>query len=138
MRKIVINSCHGGFSLSFQGVMEYARIKGIQLYPFKEAEGSTFRNSIYISASSADANNLFIYYATEPIVNGVLTKDNYFSVHSIPRDDPALVQVVESLGWLADGHFAELKVVEIPDDVKWEIEENDGKERIAEVHRTWS
>jgi hypothetical protein len=33
--------------------------------------------------------------------------------------------------------LAELKVVESPDDVEWEIEEYDGIEWIAEVHRTW-
>lgn len=56
----------------------------------------------------------------------------------IDRDDPDLVRVVEELGEEADGTFAKLKVVEIPDDVKWDIEEYDGSEWIAEVHRTWS
>jgi hypothetical protein len=37
-----------------------------------------------------------------------------------------------------NGDFAELKVVEIPDDVQWQIEEYDGKEWIAEKHRTWN
>jgi len=30
-----------------------------------------------------------------------------------------------------------LKIVEIPDDVDWEINEDDGSEWIAEKHRTW-
>jgi hypothetical protein len=30
-----------------------------------------------------------------------------------------------------------LKVVEIPDGVKWQIEEYDGSEWVAEKHRTW-
>ena len=34
--------------------------------------------------------------------------------------------------------YAQLKIVEIPDDVKWIVEEYDGIELIAEVHRTWS
>lgn len=53
------------------------------------------------------------------------------------RSDPDLVAVVESLGGLANGKFAELKVVEIPDDVEWEINEYDGVEWVAEKHRTW-
>ena len=56
----------------------------------------------------------------------------------IPRDDPVLIEVVEKLGLEANGHFAELKIVEIPDDVNWYIEEYDGREHIAERHRTWS
>jgi hypothetical protein len=30
-----------------------------------------------------------------------------------------------------------LAIVEIPDDVQWIIEENDGMEWVAEKHRTW-
>jgi hypothetical protein len=48
-----------------------------------------------------------------------------------------LIQVVEELGDGANGYFAKLKIVEIPDDVLWQIEEYDGKEWVAEQHRTW-
>ncbi len=34
-------------------------------------------------------------------------------------------------------NFAKLKVVEIPDDVDWEVENYDGIEWIAEKHRIW-
>lgn len=53
------------------------------------------------------------------------------------RSNPALVACVEKLGKEASGRFAELKVVEIPDDVDWEICEYDGAEWVAEKHRTW-
>ena len=56
----------------------------------------------------------------------------------IKRNDPILVEIVEQLGEAADGNYAELKVVEIPDDVEWGIEEYDGDEYIAEKHRTWN
>lgn len=56
----------------------------------------------------------------------------------IPRDDPRLIEVVERLGDDASGKFGKLKVVEIPDDVDWIIEEYDGFEHVAEAHRTWS
>jgi len=56
----------------------------------------------------------------------------------IKRNDPILVEIVEQLGESANGRFAELKVVEIPDDVVWGIEEYDGNEWIAEKHRTWN
>jgi len=55
----------------------------------------------------------------------------------IPRDDPVLIQIVEDMGAKADGIFAALKVVEVPDDVNWYIEEYDGREWVAERHRTW-
>ncbi len=56
----------------------------------------------------------------------------------VPRDDEKLVQVVEELGTGANGHCADLKIVEIPHDVQWKIEKVDSVERVSEVHRTWS
>lgn len=55
----------------------------------------------------------------------------------VPRDDPFLLQVVTALGEEANGKYAKLKIVEIPEDVKWTIEEYDGQEWVAEAHRTW-
>jgi len=56
----------------------------------------------------------------------------------IERNNLILVEIVEQLGNAANGDFAELKVVEIPDDVEWIIQEYDGDEWIAEKHRTWN
>ena len=53
------------------------------------------------------------------------------------RTNTELVRVVEKLGDCASGELAQLKVVEIPDDIEWEIGEYDGAEHIAEKHRTW-
>ena len=53
------------------------------------------------------------------------------------RNDPKLIEIIEKLGKKADGDYAELRIVEIPDDVEWEIEEYDGMEWVAEKHRTW-
>lgn len=56
---------------------------------------------------------------------------------SFDRTDPLLVAAVEHLGEKASGPRARLKVVEIPDDVEFVINDYDGKEHIAETHRTW-
>lgn len=56
----------------------------------------------------------------------------------IERNDPDLVEIVEELGDEANGAFAHLKIVDIPDGIEWEIEEYDGREWISETHRTWS
>ena len=58
--------------------------------------------------------------------------------HDIERNNPTLVEIVEQLGEAAGGNYAELKVVDIPDDVQWQIEEFDGNEWAAEKHRTWN
>jgi hypothetical protein len=53
------------------------------------------------------------------------------------RDDPSLVSLVERDSVAASDSLACLVVVEIPDDVEWQIEEYDGLEWVAEKHRTW-
>jgi len=63
--------------------------------------------------------------------------DETFGEEDINRCDPVLIQVIEELGDVANGDHAELAIVEIPDDVQWEIAEYDGSEHVAEKHRVW-
>lgn len=65
-----------------------------------------------------------------------ITDSDFHSRH-IPRDDEHLIAVVELMGAEANNRFSELKIVEIPDDVNWYVEEYDGLEWVAERHRTW-
>lgn len=53
------------------------------------------------------------------------------------RTNLELIECVEQLGKEANGRSADLKVVEIPDDIEYSIEDYDGSEHIAESHRTW-
>jgi hypothetical protein len=69
---------------------------------------------------------------------GIPFDDTDWSDRDIARDDPYLVKVVKELGMSANGAHANLKVVEVPGDVEWTVEEYDGVEWIAEKHRTWS
>jgi hypothetical protein len=57
--------------------------------------------------------------------------------YTLERNDPILIEVIEELGETANGSYAELKIVEIPDDINWVIQEYDGIEWVAEVHQTW-
>jgi len=50
------------------------------------------------------------------------------------RTDPRLIAVVESLGEEANGDYAELEIVEIPDETTdWDISEYDGFESLVYV-----
>lgn len=53
------------------------------------------------------------------------------------RTAPELIKCVETLGEKANGTYARLQVVEIPDNIEWEIEDYDGVETVAEKHRSW-
>lgn len=60
-----------------------------------------------------------------------------FNHWEVSRNDPILIDIVEKMGKEAGTKFSELKIVNIPDDVDWIIEEYDGMEWVAERHRTW-
>jgi hypothetical protein len=72
-----------------------------------------------------------------------LTKDSpkpqgWHPITGITRDNPNLVFVVEHFGRKkASGNFANLKIIIVPDDVEWEVQEHDGMEWVAEKHRVW-
>ena len=70
-------------------------------------------------------------------LSGELDATDYHVGRNLGRDDKFLVQVVDELGPKASARYANLEVVEIPDDVKWEISEYDGAETIHECHRSW-
>ncbi len=148
--KIVINRCWGGFGLSHEAVMRYAEIKGMALYPWIDA----ICKKVYKEKATFDNPSVLIHYTTvsegkyqeitakeqgKPIGSGRFDKSNsvYFSARDIERTDPILIQVVNELSDKANGCHAELEIIEIPDDVVWEIDEYDGIEHIAEKHKTW-
>jgi hypothetical protein len=63
--------------------------------------------------------------------------DENLHASMIARDDVNLVAVIDELGVEANGDFSELRIVEIPWEVDWVLQEYDGQEWIAERHRTW-
>lgn len=145
IRKIVINRCYGGFSLSHKAFVEYYRRKGITVYAYESPirRTSSGERTPLRLLNDEEADKAFIvHYLSKklPRVSDVEKIDEkYFLDRSgMKRDDPDLVAVVEDMGKDADGAYAELKVVEVPADAKWQIEEYDGMEWVAEVHRTWN
>ena len=55
------------------------------------------------------------------------------------RTDNRLIKAIQKIGEEASsGDHTELRVISIPDDVEWDIEEYDGAEWVAEAHRCWS
>lgn len=133
--KIVINNCFGGFGLSEKAMRAYFAKKGRDVFKSGGGLSTTYFDAPIPKEFKADISydhpdyKRYCQWYSE---HGLHDKD-------IPRDDPDLVSVVEELGRMgASGKCASLSVVEIPDEVQWQIEEYDGSEHVAEVHRTWS
>ena len=145
MKKIVINSDFGGFSLSYSAVLRYCELAGLEVWPEQShPEFVSLKDSWHFwliapgperAITGGDSwSNMSLEDRRE---NNRRLNDQLLRDRDIPRDDAWLVRVVEELGEEANGRYAHLKVVEIPDDVEWEIEEYDGMEHISEAHRTW-
>ena len=64
--------------------------------------------------------------------------DNYGFLYDKDRANPKLVECVEKLGSKANGSMSELKIVEIPDGIEYEINDYDGIEQIIEPRIVWS
>lgn len=119
MRKIAVNRCFGGFGLSEAATRRYLELKGLPCYVQHNSWGS------------------FECFTKAPQDREHQYDGLFYAGRETERDDPLLIQVIEELGKDADGDCAQLAIVEIPDDVQWQIEEYDGAEHVAEVHRTW-
>lgn len=135
MTKIVVNRCFGGFSLSDRAIEMYLKLKGKNCFRYVD----NYKPLMYTFQSIVNDCDT-VYYSTKFLGQSFVNwPDNheYFSDRNIVRDDLDLITVVEQLGKEASGLYANLKVVEIPDHVNWEIESCDGQETIHEVHQSW-
>jgi uncharacterized protein involved in tellurium resistance len=115
-RDIVINAQYGGFGLSKDAQIAYLERAGIP----------------YVTKDRDDRHSNQ-RYGPMIIVNGKHWYDK-----NISRDDPVLVGLVKELGKASWGDHARLKIVRIPADVDWQIEDYDGQEWVSEQHRTWN
>ena len=144
--KIVVNRSIADFSLSARAVARLAELNGQKAY--------FFANGAEITLEDTDFRNWRAFNTNNPTpcvplnVLSTLTKEERVALSKArteetleraPKDrtDPKLVQVVEELGSAASGGWAELKVIEIPDGIEWEILSNDGFETVHEKHRSW-
>lgn len=123
--KVVINQCFGGFHLS------------------DKACEALIKRGWTVTSYNKEGN---LQDATADFVKDEERSSSLFSKYHLgKRDDrepelrthPDLVAVVKELGKKASASVANLVVIEIPDDVEWEIKEYDGNEWVAEKHRTW-
>jgi hypothetical protein len=143
IRRVVINNCHGGFGLSHKAVLRYLELIGKQVWHEDDPMVKSIELKTYwLIPPDADRvpsqpDNWYDMTIAERQAHNKKYSEQTFSPRDIARDDPYLVKVVQEMGNKAAGKYSELKVVDIPSDVEYTIEEYDGAEWIAEKHRTW-
>ena len=119
--KVAINRCFGGFGISQEAFEKLLERKGVAY----EKVPSKFP----IRDSDTDYYKAGLPHSEETYIS----EYDYYE----DRSDADLIAVIEEMGPAADSWAAEISIVEIPDGVEWQIEEYDGREHVAEKHRTW-
>ena len=120
--KVAINTCFGGFGISDEAFEKLLDRKGIAFDKVEPEHKSLISGVTYYAAGHSGDDE---YY---------LSEYDFCS----NRSDPDLIAVIEEMKAEANSWAADIRIVEIPDDVKWHIHEYDGLEHVAEDHRTWS
>jgi hypothetical protein len=142
--KVVINKCWGGFGLSDEAYLWMHKHGNIPIKKYTEEKRG--KDGKYKHEPKNEGMVIFDRTLSAATLKTVSREDEikflgrYWETWSRDnefRSNPLLVKCVEALGEKANGQHASLKVVEIPDGVKWHIEEYDGQESIDEDHRSW-
>ena len=129
--KIILNKCYGGFDVSKEAYMLYAKKKGLELYQYT-SDFNNFEKSIY---KKTNDEVLFKNYFIKDMGDNIEINNKDYEKYNLylddkHRQDPILIEVVEELGDKASGRFGELEVIEIPDNCYYIIDEYDGVETI--------
>lgn len=126
--KVVINTTIGGFSLSIEAT-RLAYERGMKDLAFKD------------EVKKEDLDRWRKYTKSGEIHSCLpLSDDLKFMLNDRTEDrsNPILIQIIEEMGEKANGLHAILKIVDIPDDIEYNVcEADDGREWIAEKHRIW-
>lgn len=134
MNKVVINACYGRFGLSARAIERYIELKyntSAFFYEIGYNEDYTERLLTKFSPEIIDNLKSEFLVLKEDLGEQIEDKFNYefYDIYNIVRHDPILIQVVEELGELANGLFANLKIEEVKGN-KYHIYDYDGMEQL--------
>ena len=155
MTKIVINP-RGNYRLSIPVLYKLCEILGKPIYAFEhkwktEAEFKDSRSYFPITKEEAlrasKSGRFNIEFASSPDYAYPRLPQSekrqwcvefHISRYTLLDEDRTNVSLIQAIEETSEEERDDLKIVEIPDDVKWIIESTDYGEHIAEKHRTWS
>lgn len=141
--KVILNKCYGGFGCSDACYRLYAQKKGIEVYPYRlDTVREKGKGCIYRKVDAKDCDGAWESYFKKDFGDSFVDKEvDAWSEHlwldTSHREDPVLIECVEELGKKANGKYARLEVVEIPDGLDYVIDDYDGVETLHENVRCW-
>lgn len=147
---IAISRSFGGYQLSLACILQWCVLMAQPIYvyrPMVKADGTIDwegRNYVLDMCNRARVPTHHLLFTTERVGLGSIV--DYEQLYPkavdineiIPRTSPTLHGCIRLLGEDAAAEHCTLKLVDIPDDVKYTIENYDGRESVHEDHRIWS
>lgn len=136
--KVILNKCYGGFGVSQEAYELYAKKKGIELFAYK----LDCENGKPIYKKTDTGSSIFTITFTKDFGDYIDLSDDSSNEYCLElrrghREDPVLIEVVEELGERANSPFSKLVVVDIPDDMEYEIDDYDGVETLHQKVEKW-
>lgn len=157
--KVVVNRNNQFFDLSVLAIKRIAELNGIKCYFFKSKYNEKDTSSNYEPVILKDTDSVWLHrvfnvdnpddyeyesydyiYSNDEKRKELNERANSIWIDNLwyDRSNPILIQVVEELGEKASTRYSKLEIIEIPDGIEYEIEnEGTGYEYIHEKHRIW-
>lgn len=133
--KVIVGKCIAGMQLNQYAVKELVK-RGSKLIEKTAADLDCGYVKEDLEAYTEDIGDGFL---AEKYSNDRVYKDGFFYAPDMyeNRDDKIAIEFFEEVGVDKVGRKG-ITIVEIPDDIEWEIcAGDDGWEWVAEKHRTW-
>lgn len=133
--KVIINSGYGKFEVSNKAKERYFQLNQIPVFFYHQCDKE---GKLYCKVTSNNrAPNIYYTFTDYGDITDRI-KFNYIDWSSIRmRTDSTFIQVVEELGEQVNSPPSYLKIIEIPNEIEFEIERVDGREWILEKRRRW-
>ena len=136
-KEVAINKCFGGFGLSDEALELLYKKKGMK---WVEKDNCGIGSSTYYSIPKDEYDKISRECHKRDGDYREVNGKGYIldSGRDFDRDDPILIEVIKKMGEKANGMCAKIKIIKIPFDIDFEIDEYDGMESIHETHRSWA
>ena len=154
MKEVVINKRFGGYNVSHEASIDIFKydnnVDKVYIYSAENYESDKCKLIKDIKFNNGEFDNDIDDYVT--YISSKYLGDNINRneikldcvkfmlslTQNIKREDKRLIELIKEWGSeRCSGNYSELKIVEIPDDVEYEIDDYDGCESIHEKHRIW-
>jgi hypothetical protein len=140
--EIALNKCYGGFAPSMLAYREYLKQKGKKSFFYKQTKyGFKEGKEEYERIKDISVTDTLCFYCYTKdlgkIIKKLPSRGMIYLRDDKLRKDKDFITVVKKLKKKVNSYYSKIKIVTIPDDMEWTIEDYDGIETLHEKHRSW-